>query len=296
MGAMAPLVVCVGLTTIDVVQQVVELPRANAKIVAHGLRVDVGGPAANAARVAAALGCQVRLVTALGGSDLADLARNRLDGIEIVDVAPADHQVPVSTVLVTPDGARAVVSRNATGLTQQTLPSSEIVRDADVVLHDGHLVDASTALAALSASPIHLLDGGSWKPGLQMLLPSLDVAVVSADFALPGHSPEQALDDLAGYGIPRLARTHGAQPVVYAVAERPGELPVPDVKAVDTTGAGDVLHGALAAHLAEGLGFVEALRQAIDLASRSVTGRGVLAWHPVRTPSAPSRSTTPTTP
>ena len=45
---------------------------------------------------------------------------------------------------------------------------------------------------------------------------------------------------------------------------------------VDTTGAGDVLHGALAARLAQGLDLTAALREAIEMASRSVAGRGVL--------------------
>lgn len=271
----APLVVCAGLTTIDIVHLVDALPGANRKTVSREFWLDVGGPAANAARVASRLGCRVRLVTALGDSDLATLARNRLAGIEVVDLAPSGHALPVSTIMVTPDGARSIVSRNAVALTGERLPSSEVAADARVVLHDGHLLDASVALAAQLA-PIQVLDGGSWKPRLQMLLPLLDIAVVSADFALPGHTPAQALDDLAGYGIPRLARTRGADSVQVVIGDRRHTIEVPQVHAVDTSGAGDVLHGALAAYLAQGLDFTASLRKAIELASRSVTGRGVL--------------------
>ena len=109
------------------------------------------------------------------------------------------------------------------------------------------------------------------------VLPLLDIAVVSGDFALPGHSAEQALADLAGYGIPRLARTRGGQPVQVLIGEQQREFPVPQVAVVDTLGAGDVLHGALAAHLAGEADFTSSLQRAIELASRSVTGRGVLA-------------------
>lgn len=273
---MAPLVVCVGLTTLDVVQVVDALPGPNQKLVSGKFWFDVGGPAANAARVASRLGCRVRLVTALGESELAGLVRTRLHGIDLVDLAPGDHLLPVSTIMVTPDGARSIVSRNTGALTNPRLPSTTIVEGARVVLHDGHLLDASVALAT-QPGPTQVLDGGSWKPGLQLLLPHLDIAVISGDFALPGHSPEQALEDLAGYGIPRLARSRGADAVQAVIADMTRDFEVPQVDAVDTSGAGDVLHGALAAHLAHGMDFVAALSRAIEHASRSVRGYGVLA-------------------
>lgn len=273
---MAPLVVCVGLTTLDIAQAVDALPEPNQKIVSTRFWYDVGGPAANAARVASRLDCQVRLVTAIGDSDLAGLVRTRLAGIEVVDVAQAGHQLPVSTILVTHDGARSVVSRNTAALVGADLPSSRVIDGAEVVLHDGHLMDASVALASQPV-PIHLLDGGSWKPGLPMLLPRLDIAVVSADFALPGHRPQDALADLVGYGIPRVARTRGSRPVQAVIGDQTRDFGVPQVDVVDTTGAGDVLHGALAAHLAHGLDFTVSLQRAIAEASRSVTGPGVLA-------------------
>lgn len=272
---MAPVIVCVGLTTIDIAQAVAQLPRANAKITATDAWLDVGGPAANAARVAHAAGCQVRLVTALGDSTLADIAREKLAGIEIIDVAPSSHQLPVSTILITPDGSRAVVSRNAAALDQIRLPQPAVLDDAEVVLHDGHLLDASLALAA-NPSPIQVLDGGSWKPGLDKLLPVIDLAVISADFALPDSTPERALDDLAGFGIPRLARTCGAEPVQAMIGDQLGIFPVPQVEVVDSVGAGDVLHGSLVAQLAGGVDFTTALRNAITEASDSVTHYRIL--------------------
>lgn len=274
-GAMSPLVACVGLTTIDLIQWVDALPAANQKVVSTDLLLDVGGPAANAARVAAASGCRVRLVTALGDSDLATLARERLRSIELIDIAPASHELPVSMIMVTPDGSRSVVSRNAGALVEPELPTPEVVSDADVVLHDGHLLAASVSLAA-QPGPIHLLDGGSFKPGLDSLLPLLDAAVISADFALPERTPNQALADMGALGVGLLARSRGSDSVEVLIEGERSELPVPRVAVVDTTGAGDVLHGALAAQLAHGLGFTDALEKAISVASQSVTHRGVL--------------------
>ena len=48
--------VCCGLATLDVVQVVDALPGADEKVVARSLAVTFGGPAANAAATAVALG------------------------------------------------------------------------------------------------------------------------------------------------------------------------------------------------------------------------------------------------
>jgi sugar/nucleoside kinase (ribokinase family) len=45
--------------------------------------------------------------------------------------------------------------------------------------------------------------------------------------------------------------THGPGPVRWFGAGRCGEIPVPAVRAVDTAGAGDAFHGALAVALAD---------------------------------------------
>jgi ribokinase len=54
------------------------------------------------------------------------------------------------------------------------------------------------------------------------------------------------------------------------------------VKAIDTTGAGDVFNGALAVALAEGLELRQAVRFANAAAARSVTRRGAQASAPTR--------------
>ena len=93
-----------------------------------------------------------------------------------------------------------------------------------------------------------LLDGGSWKPGLERLLPLVDVAICSADFAAPGAL--STVDSLIAYGVTSVAVTHGSDPVVWATRGEAGTLAVPQVPARDTSGAGDAFHGAAAFGLA----------------------------------------------
>ncbi len=311
-----PRLVCCGLATLDVVQVVDAVPAADQKVVARDLRVSFGGPAANAAATAVALGVPTVLVTALGEGSVARLVRNglRAAGVEVVDLLAGQPGDPaVSTVLVTAGtGQRAVVSTNATGRADDLGPAARaataVLDGSTALLVDGHHLAAALELARAARSrglPV-LLDGGSWKPGLDRLLADVDVAVLSADFAVPdrpgsgsdaGPRPGAAAPDVlaavAGYGPRAVARSAGAGPVrvrVRRAGDRPqGEhepdgdvLVVPPLLArddvVDTLGAGDVLHGAIGAGLARGLDAVAALRAAVPVASESCRHAGALGW------------------
>ncbi|KGM14599.1 hypothetical protein N867_19595, partial [Actinotalea fermentans ATCC 43279 = JCM 9966 = DSM 3133] len=142
----------------------------------------------------AALGVSARLVTRIGGGALGGVVREDLAraGVEVVDLAAPGASPPVSTVLVTrATGERAVVSVNATGVAGSAPHPVEVPAEVwdgvGLVLVDGHHLDLGVEVAAEARRrgvPV-LLDGGSWKPGLEALLARVDVAVVSADFAVP---------------------------------------------------------------------------------------------------------------
>lgn len=288
---MTALLVCCGLATLDVVQVVDRLPAADEKIVARSLDVTFGGPAANAAATAAALGVRTVLVTALGTGPVADLVRSGLAaaGVEVVDLLDGPGTPPVSTVLVTRGtGERAVVSVNAVGVRDLSDAARRLgVPDgATALLVDGHHLGAAQVLAAAARDIPVLLDGGSWKPGLNGLLAHVDHAVLSADFR-PPDGTDDLLDRVADLGPRFVAQSAGGGPVRLLVvgpegrrrsALQPPTVPATDV--VDTLGAGDVLHGATAASLAQGHDVLSALADGIARASESVRHPGALGWVP----------------
>src|SRR5699024_3251943 len=100
--------------TLDVVHRVARHPGPNEKVTADSQEIAAGGPAANAAVVARALGADATLITALGEGPAASLARADLHacGVRTVDVA-GRHDLSVSSVVVGPGGERAVVSTDA---------------------------------------------------------------------------------------------------------------------------------------------------------------------------------------
>ncbi|WP_338403738.1 PfkB family carbohydrate kinase [Cellulosimicrobium arenosum] len=295
--------VCCGLVTFDVMQVVDRVPAPDEKVVARDLSATFGGPAANAAATAVALGVPTRLVTAVGSGPLAEAVRAELAaaGVDLVDVARGTAARPaVSTVLVTrATGERAVVSTNArsfedgavsaTGATVTDAEPGGLVAlgPGDVLLLDGHLPDVALPLAraARAAGAVVVLDGGSWKDCTTDLLALCDAAVLSADLRVPGVRDDDELTAVAGMGpagrLAFVARTHGAGPVEVLRAGERTSVEVPPARTVvDTLGAGDVVHGAFAAALARGVDPFEALERAVVVASRSVEHAGARGWIP----------------
>ena len=251
-----------GLCTVDVVQRVGEIPAAGEKVQSETVALAAGGPAANAAVAVAALGGIPTLLTALGAHPLALLALRDLDdhGVTVVDLLPAKQDPPtVSAVTVRDrDGERTVVSHNAAGTT--ILPPVEIL-EADAVLVDGH--HPALALRVAKASAPVVLDAGSFKDVHEELLPMVDVCACSASYPL-------STKELHDRGVPVVVRTHGPRAVEWSCDGRIGEVFAQRVAARDTSGAGDVWHGALAFGIGR-LGHVptpDELPGLIDLANR----------------------------
>ncbi|MFC5370226.1 PfkB family carbohydrate kinase [Arcanobacterium bovis] len=269
-----------GLTTIDVTQHVTEVPQANQKIVSHQTLLDVGGPAANAARTAAALGVPARLVTLLGDTPLARLALEKLfaEGIEVIDLA-ADSEFPVSTVFVDDAGMRTVVSRNNPNRKFRN-PDVSILDDVAILEIDGHLPQLQKLFAERckdAGIPV-IFDGGSWKAGTDELLPLSTHVIISQDFVRTDSTAERTFDYLRGFDFQLLAQSAGEEPVHAVAGQQEVKIQVPHVAVKDTLGAGDVLHGSFTAFLPQASNPLTALREAIAFASKSTKYSGILGW------------------
>ncbi|GAA4724681.1 PfkB family carbohydrate kinase [Isoptericola chiayiensis] len=274
----------VGLTTLDVVHRAAGRPGRDEKVTATRQDVAAGGPAANAAVTAAALGARAVLVTALGSSPVAQAARADLEscGVEVHDVvAGEDFPFAVSAVLVDDaTGERSVVSADA-ALAEAPAPAFLADLPApDVVLFDGHHpVIARAAVGHLETRtprPQVLLDAGRWRPLFAELLPVADVAAVSARFTVPGY--DDVTTGAHALGAGGVVVTHGGGPVEWSGPDGVGTVDVPAVEARDTLGAGDAFHGALAVTLADGAALPAACAAANEVAATRVAHVGPREW------------------
>jgi ribokinase len=110
---------------------------------------------------------------------------------------------------------------------------------------------------------------------VDVLTPNEHEARVLTGIEVKGESTaRQAADALMSRGVKTVIITMGARGAYVAAASMRELVPGFPVEAVDTTGAGDVFNGALAAALAEGQPLRSAVRFASGAAAISVTQLG----------------------
>ena len=295
-----------GLAVVDVIQLVQAPPGPDDKIVALDQLIAAGGPATNAAVAFAALGGRATLAAPIGAGPLAELVRADLagTGVELLDccsdgagLAPG---LSVSSCTITAGtGRRSVVSTNARAAADPAPLDRHAARVAsgqaappDVVLIDGHnpaLASAALDLA-VGAGALTVMDAGSWKDPAADLPARCDVVAASARFYPPGLAgpvtePQDVARRLLDAGARGVVITRGERPALWWAAGALGAVQPPQVEAVDTLGAGDVFHGALAHALAgarrdqlTGPVLSAAVTRACAVAAASTTAFGTRAW------------------
>jgi sugar/nucleoside kinase (ribokinase family) len=278
-----------GRTTVDALYWLDELPREDTKAFARAFRVAPGGPACNAAITHALLGGRATLLSAVGGGPWAELVRGELErhGIGLIDLASrTDYETPLTTVLASAaKSSRTIVNPPVVACEMTSAPDEwdpgwgETPR---VALADGfYLRETLPLLRTLPKQGTALvLDGGSWKPGTDELAPLFTAAICSERFALRDAvaDAEATLTWFAAQGVPCVAVTRGPRPILGLDRGRRFEIAIERVEAIDTLGAGDVLHGAFCRFFAETGEFESSLRRAAAVATRACCGLGIAHW------------------
>lgn len=276
----------VGLITLDLIYSVSQYPQENQKIVASDYTVAAGGPATNAAVTFNCLGNQSILLGGLGSHPLTQLIRTDLQqhSVNIIDLDSTRlDPPPVSSIIVNnTTGDRTVISINATK-SQILHPSnlSQYLENTDIILIDGHQISLSKSLikqAKIKQIPV-ILDGGSWKPGLETLLPDINYAICSDNFYPPScQTSREVFTYLQAMNIPNIAITQGEKPIQYvSLKAGSGSIPIPSIQAVDTLGAGDIFHGAFC-HFIRSKNFPTALTKSAQIATQSCLHFGTRKW------------------
>jgi sugar/nucleoside kinase (ribokinase family) len=238
----------IGQTYIDVTFLTDRLPVGDEKHVASAYAVSFGGNAVTAAFCCAKLAIVPDLLTTVADDWLGRMFLEMAAKYEI-PVHPRNVGSSSLSFIMPKDGMRAIVRcRDDSYLN----PFPHLDLTGCRALHvDGHQSDAAIHYARLcrSAGILTSLDGGGLRSNTHELLAFIDVAIVAARLCEQmGLTPGDMLDYLKGRGCRIGGVTMGEHGLLWydetGTVRTVAALAVPADRILDTSGAGDVFHGA----------------------------------------------------
>lgn len=277
-----PKIVVVGSSNTDMVLKVPRIPAPGESVIGGDFFIIPGGKGANQAVAAARAGAQVTFLACVGDDDFGTQAIENYqnDDIDTSFIKVKDGvSSGVAMINVSEDGENSITV--APGANNHLYPddvSRRIVafRDADMVLVQLEMPMETVEAVAQTANSLNIPLILNPAPAAFLsneLLQMVSVITPNETEAalLTGRKGYDDLDipamatELYEKGVKTVIITLGKKGVFLKNADHKEYIPGFVVKAVDTTAAGDVFNGTLAAALASNI----SLREAIDFAQRA---------------------------
>ncbi len=241
----------IGHTYIDVTMLADALPESDDKAVADNFAVSFGGNAVTACFACAKLGQRPELLTSLADDWLGHMFLAMAAKYEIPVHARNVHRTSLS--FVRPHAGRRAILRARDDDYRDPFPMLDLTQCR--VLHlDGHQPDAAIhyAKACRELGIVTSLDGGGLRSNTHELLLLIDVAIVADRLCEQMKLDANGmLDYLKSRGCAVGGVTQGEQGMLWydrgGTVRRLPALRVPATLVTDTSGAGDVFHGAYVA-------------------------------------------------
>jgi ribokinase len=285
-------VVVIGSAMVDVAYRVERLPGPSESVLARGRAVDAGGKGLNQAIIAHRAGAEVRYCAGLGRDPAAAIIRARLkaDGLSAAWLVSVPCATDESIVYVARSGENCIVSTDAAA--KQLAPTDVEgvlmgLSPGDVLLVQGNLSREATGMCltrARAAAATTILNPAPIDFDYADLWPLVDIVILNEIEArtLTGEVENDGANAvLCRRGVCNVVLTLGSEGALVREGQGlPQRVPAPAVTAVDTTGAGDVLAGVVAAGIDHGLPLMPVVRWAVAAASHKVTRPGTSSGFP----------------
>jgi sugar/nucleoside kinase (ribokinase family) len=285
-----------GCVAIDDLLYVAAYPPADAKVQVRRRERQCGGLTATALVAAARLGSPCVYAGILGEDDLSHfvMERFRQEGIDVAYVRRWANARPIHSVIIVDESRQTrTIFYDLHGAfgAQPDWPDEAVIRSARVLYVDHFGVEGMIRAAQIARDagiPVVADFEHHEMPRFPELLALADHVIVAREFAaqLTGETDSPAAaQKLWTRGRQAVVITGGEEGCWYLSGEGthlPQHHPAFSVSVVDTTGCGDVFHGAYASALARGLVMPERVRFASAAAALKATQRGGQAGIPTR--------------
>lgn len=272
-ASLPPQVIGIGMSTLDVLIRLREMPTWEQGARFSAFRLDGGGPVATAMVAAARLGARAAYV-GVAGSDVAGQLKVRFlqeHGLDLSHLVVREGPERSVIIVYVQEGTGERVFSGPANAHGQPLTPDDLDRDwilsADYLHLDGHHGEAALAASQWmqAAGKTVVFDGGRTRgavpPLSREILRHVDVLICGEGYATALTGEEdlwRSAEAVLAIGPRVVVQTLGATGSYTLTADERFHTPAFPVDVVDTTGAGDVFHGAYIVGLLQGWNLREA--------------------------------------
>jgi ribokinase len=299
-------VAVIGSLNADLSVGVERHPRPGETLLGTGGNLTPGGKGGNQALAAARQGARTLMIGAIGTDSHGETATSLLReaGVDLRHVATVPGPTGLAIVavdrhgennIIVVPGANSELSKNHIAAAEADLARCGIAViqaeiPVDTIAYASEVLERIGVRQILNLAPVVSIPAEVLKRSDPLVVNEHEASEILASSRSPklAATPEGPVDGaklaaaLVNCGVRSAVVTMGSAGAVLATSGGTILIPAPQVKATDTTGAGDAFVGALASSLAEGNDLAFACRHATQVAAFSVQGHGAQMSYPTK--------------
>ncbi len=287
-------ILVIGSSNTDMVIRVRDLPLPGQTVVGDEFQVFGGGKGANQAIAAQRAGGNVRFLAAVGNDDFGKAAIEVFNGegidtrsIQIIEDVPSG----VAMIFVNDDGENCIgIAPGANARLTSEIVSEQrpLFGDVDLLLIQLETpiesVEKAVSLATergvrvvLNPAPAEPLSDDLLRQLFCITPNETEAETLTGIAVVDEQSAAAAAAELLQRGVQNVIITMGENGALLCNADGTHHQPAETVTVVDTTGAGDTFNGLFVAMLADDRSLHDAIKLAVEAATRSVQSAGANA-------------------
>lgn len=276
--------ICIGQAAYDITLPVDHFPIENKKMRSQDKIECSGGSACNCAYLLAKWGVDTYFAGVVGDDYYGNKIKRELDGIGVntkyLELNKAYQTTSSYIIANTTIGSRTIITNRPKEL---ILEPKNITESFDIILLDGYEREFSNKIIEANPNAIKIIDAGSLKEATVELAKKVDYIVCSKDFAEDYTRRNVDYNDLTSLVvIYNILKKDFKNNIVITLEDKGcfvydnGYKLVPTLKtkAKDTTGAGDIFHGAFTYAIANNFDMIKTLKYSNISGALSVTKMG----------------------
>ena len=278
-------IICIGHSTYDTTLPMNEFPKENIKYRLENSIECGGGPAANGAYLLAKWGMDVTICSMVGNDYYGEQIINDFKKIGAdTTYLEKNNEIKTSSSYIIANmsnGSRTILTSKRKKIRKL---SKDVLEKADFILMDGEHPDTAKQILDNNPNAISIIDAGRLTEDTLYLGKRVTYLVCSKDFA-----EEFSKEKIEEINIDQLTRIHKelenyfknniiitleAHRSFTKIDDKYQIVPTKKVKALDSTGAGDIFHGAFTYFIANNYPLKEAILLSSITSAISVTRIG----------------------